>query len=164
MDASRTLDLTLALLGGELVDSTGATLAPVARPLTLITPAAAGRGDLAAALDSGRRVVAAVPLAGSGALARMRAILGVRLAVWRARRRLAAAGATRIRTLAVVPGGETLFLVYELGRPIQPYIEERVLLEPPRIAPHVRLVKRVLGAVGGVPTGVDLVVVVGELA
>ena len=164
MDLSATLDLTLALLGGELTDSTGGTLTPARHPLTVVTADAAGAARAGAALTAGTRAVVAVPLAVPGAAGRLRAMLAARLAVSRAARRLRAAGATRVRTFAVVPGADALFLVYELGQPVQPYVEERVLLEPPRVAPHVRLLKALLAAVSGVPTGVDMVVVVGERA
>jgi hypothetical protein len=164
MELSRTLDLTLALLGGELTDSTGGTLTPARHPLTVVTADADGAARAAAAFAAGTRALVPVPLAAPGATGRLRAILLARLSVRRASRRLTAAGATRVRAFAVVPGADTLFLVYELGHPVQPYVEERVILEPPRVAPHVRFVKAVLGALSGVPTGVDMVVVVGEAA
>jgi hypothetical protein len=163
MELSRTLDLTLALLGGELTDAAGGTLTPVRRPLTVV-PAAEGAAGAAAVLAAGTRALVPVPLAVPGAAGRLRAMLTARLALGRATRLLASAGATRVRAFAVVPGTDTLFLVYELGKPVQPYVEERVILEPPRTAPHVRFVKAVLTALSGVPTGVDLVVVVGERA
>jgi hypothetical protein len=164
MGHSAILDLTLALLGGELTDASGAVLTPANRPITVVAADAAGATSAAAVLAAGRRALVPVPLAAPGAVGRLRAIGSARPACRRARRLLAAAGATRIRTFAVVPGRDALFLVYELGEPVQPYVEERVMLEPPRVAPHVRLLKGLLGAVSGVPTGVDLVVVVGERA
>ena len=164
MELSRTLDLTLALLGGELTDATGGTLTPAQHPLTAVEADAAGASRAAAALTSGSRALVAVPLAVPGAAGRLRAMFLARLARRRATRLLTAAGASRVRAFAVVPGADTLFLVYELGKPVQPYIEEHVILEPARTAPHVRFIKAVLAAVCGVHTGVDMIVVVGERA
>lgn len=161
MDFDAALDQTLALLGGHVREASGATLSSsAARPLLL------GRGEGAAAaseaLAAQRRVAIVVHPSGHG-LARLLSRLTLRRQLAGARRRLAATGATRVRAIAVVPGGESLFLLYELDGRAQAYAESRMLLRPPQAA-WVRAVKWALRLAAGVDTDAEFVVVVGERA
>ena len=150
---------TVNLLGGELRDPPGEMLTGAARPVVEVHDAAAAR----AALAEGRRVAIPIPLSADGRLARLNALCMARLRINAARRRLDAAGARRLRTLAVMTSAESLFLVYELGETIQPYIEDYVVLQPVG-ASLSRTGRRLLQRIAGVTTLVDLVVIVGDPA
>lgn len=162
MDASQLLDEMLAILAGD-VSPASAGPGTGARRLR-----AAGDGDdartLSAALASGDRLAVPVPLSPAGQAARVRALVGCRRAVARARRRLTAAGAGRIRTFAGVPGADALFLVYELGHPAQRYVEECVVFDTAGGSPLTRAAKRALRSISGVSTSAELLLVVGERA
>ncbi len=159
MDSSRTLAHALTLLSGELRDSSGEVLTPAAHPVVAVQ----GDSDARAALAEGRRVALAVPLASGGGMTRLPGLCLARVRLGSARRRLAAAGASRVRAFAMVTAGEALFLAYELGETIQPYVEDYIVLEPPGSGP-ARAARRALRTLSGLPTTVDLVVVVGEPA
>ena len=156
MDSSRALAHVLRLFAGELRDSAGEILTPAARPIILVHDDA----DIRAGLAEGRRVAVAVPVASPGAMNRIISLCLARFRIRSARRRLATAGANRVRAFAIVTAAETLFLVYELGDTSQTYVENYIVFEPPAARP-VRVAKRVLRTVSGVPTSVDVVVVIG---
>ncbi|MGE0813114.1 MAG: hypothetical protein AB7O28_25075 [Vicinamibacterales bacterium] len=161
MDASQLLDEMVAVLGGEVGSPGPAGFGANPRRLKV-----AGAGDelplLAAALAAGERLAVPVPLRPPGTAARIRALAGCRREVARARRRLSAAGAGRIRTFAGVPGAEALFLVYELGDPAQRYAEECVVFDTGGGSTLTRAAKRALRSVSGVSTSAELLLVVGE--
>jgi hypothetical protein len=161
MDRALALDRALSLLGGELRDASGARIAAPTRPVRLLT--AGDAAGMTAAIASGARVAVAVSAPSSPRVSAATARLASRLRIARARSRLVRAGATRVRTLAVVPGRDDLFVVYELGGTAQPYVEERMILRA-REAPWRRAVKSVVRLVTGVDAGVELLVVVGERA
>lgn len=163
MDTSLVLDQCLALLSGELHESTGAVLtAPGPHPL-VAQPGDAGRATVVATLSAGGRVVIPVEPAASAGVARIAGWLTSRRRVARARRWLTAAGATRVRVLAVVARGrESLFLVYELGGSVQPYVEHHVVLRTQGESRWVAVVKAVVSRIIGADISVSLLVVVGE--
>lgn len=146
----------LTLLSGQLRDSAGQVVTPAAHPVVVVQSDA----DARMALDEGRRVVFVVPLVSGGGLKRLTNLCLARIRIGSARRRLAAAGARRVHAFAIVTTGEMLFAAYELGNTVQPYVEDYIVLEPPASAP-ARAAKRVLRTLSGMPTSVDLVVVVG---
>jgi hypothetical protein len=150
---------TLKLLGGELRDAAGDVVRVAAMPVIEVRDGTEARAQL----DNGRRVAIAVVLSGGGPLARIAALCTARSRIAAAKRRLAAAGAGRIRALAVMSTADAVFLVYELGEIVQPYIEAHVVLQP-RAAGSGRLARRAFEQVAGVSTVVDLVLIVGEAA
>jgi hypothetical protein len=162
MDVAIAIDEVLAILAGELRDSSGAVLvAPLRRP-QLVEPHTTSVAAVSTALASGGRVAALVMLPPPSGVVRMFTLLRTRLRLAGVRRWLQSAGANRVRMLAVVPGRETLFLVYELGGTVQPYVEEELVLQSQRQKPWVDVAKAVLRGLVGVETSVEFVVVVGE--
>lgn len=159
MTHAQIVSQTLDLLGGQLRDAAGQIVTAAADPVVEVH----GDGDARAALADRRRVAITVPIAGGGQLSRLGALCLARVRIAAARRRLAAAGAHRIRALAAIASAESLLLVYELGGTIQPYIEQNVVLQPRASAPSSAL-RRVVQRVGGLAVAVDLVVIVGEPA
>jgi hypothetical protein len=155
MDRAHVLERTLALLAGELHDASGVPIAASGRAVRLLADAA----DPPAALAAGARLAVTVPPPASGGAAAARAATRLHLAA--ARRTLARAGATRIRTLAVVPGHDDVFAIYELGGTVQRYVETRMLLQAPQ-AGWRRAARAAFRAVTGVDAAVALIVVIGE--
>ena len=159
MTSAQILSQTLNLLGGELRDSAGEMVTAADRVVVAVQDVEQAREALA----EGRRAAIVVSLAHPGRLRRVAALCLVRTRISDAKRRLAAAGAHRIRALVIMSAADSLFLVYELGQDIQPYIEERVVLQPAASAisgAGRRLFRRLIGLA---PTA-DLVMVVGEPA
>ena len=128
--------------------------------LGCLTPDPATRS----ALGEGARIAVPVPLTTGHPVGRLVALFTARVRVFKARRFLATARATRVHVLAIVPGDDALFLAYELGRPAQTYVEERIMFRPVRQALHVRCIKSVLRAVSGAAFDAELIAVVGEPA
>lgn len=162
MDTSLVLEQCLDLLAGELRDSHGGVLtAPGPRPL-LAQPASHDRAPVVAALSGGGRVVIPVEPAKAGGAARIAGWLSTRRRVARARRWLFDAGATRVRALAVTPGRESLFLVYELGGAVQPYVDDYIVLHTQGESRWTTAAKAAVSWVIGADITVSLIVVVGE--
>ena len=156
MDSSRALAHALRLLAGELRDSAGELLTSAGRPVAVVQ----GQFDARTALADGRHVAMAVLLSSTGATTRLTKLCLARVRIGSARRCLAAAGASRVRAFAIVTAGDALFLASELGETIQPYIEDYIVQEPPARGPS-GAARRLLRKLSGLPTSVDLVVVVG---
>ena len=159
MTRAQIVSQTLKLLGGELRDPAGEILTVAARPIVEVRDDAEAR----AALANGRRAAIAVPLSHAGSVARISALSTARRRITAAKRRLAGAGATRIRALAVMGSADSIFLVYELGGSIQSYIEEYVVLGPPASGVS-GLARDVFRQLSGLSPTADLVVIVGESA
>jgi hypothetical protein len=115
-------------------------------------------------LETAARAAIPVTFDGPSRVAQLRELLLAHRRIAEARRRLTAAGATRVRVFAVVPGQETLLLVYELGPRVQDYVEERVVLATREDSEIVRSLKRLIGRLAGVTASVALVMVVGDRA
>jgi hypothetical protein len=162
MELPRVLDQCLALLAGELRDSSGAVLTPASAPPRVAHPDAGHRPAAVADLAAGRRVVVPVELARSGGASRLAGWLSTRYRVARARRWLTAAGATRVRALAVVPGHEALFLVYELGGTLQSYVDQHVVLRTQGAGWWTEAAKTAVSRLIGADVSAALIVVVGE--
>lgn len=120
--------------------------------------------EMMQSLTGGSRIVIPIALNSSIKVVRLLQRLTARLSVARAVRYFRCAQATRIRTMAVVPGNEVINLIYELGNPGQDYVEYRMILQPPRQSLLTRIVKSSLRLVSGVDFSADLLVVVGERA
>lgn len=162
MDRDGVLAECLALLAGELRDASGAVLTAASSELLVTRPDDEQRAAIAGALSSGRRVVVCEDTAPGEGPARLVGWLTCRARVARARRWLLAAGATHVRTLAVVPGHESLLLVYELAGTAQPYLEQHVVPGTPGAPWWRRATKTLVSRLTGVDVSVAMVVVVGE--
>lgn len=161
MDLDLALEQTLSLLGGRLRDAGGATLgAATAVPLLLDDTVDAS--EAARVLSAGQRVAIVVGPSGQGPL-RVLSWLAQRRGLAAARRRLTRLGATRVRAIAVVPGRESLFLLYELDGRARAYAESHLLIGAVPAA-WVRMVKSVLRLAAGVDIAAEFVIVVGERA
>ena len=152
---SQALAPALRLLAGELHDSTGKVLTPAASPVVAVR----SRDEARSALASGSRAAIAIPLGSSGLVTRINNLGLARFRVHSARRRLLTAGASSVRTFAIVVSGDRLAVAYDLATSSQPYVEDYILLEPP-VFGAARAVKRMLRTLIGVSTSVDFVVVI----
>jgi hypothetical protein len=163
MPASEVIQQALALLGGQLDRGDGRVVAAAVPPVVLVAEGDAA-GQIRAVLETTARVAIPVAFDAPSRVAHLRELLLARRRIAEARRRLMAAGATRVRVFAVVPGQEMLQLVYELGPRVQDYVEERVVLATREDAEIVRSLKRVVGRLAGVAASVAIVMVVGDRA
>lgn len=161
MDLDLALDQTLSLLGGRLRDAGGAALG-AADAVPLLLDDTVDAAEASRALAGGRRVAIVVGPSGQGPL-RLLSWLAQRPGLAAARRRLAGLGATRLRAIAVVPGRESLFLLYELDGRARAYAETHLLVGAVPSAP-VRMAKSLLRLVAGVDVAAEFVIVVGERA
>lgn len=165
MPSSSAVAEAAALLSGELRDAAGASWAEAGDPpCSLATNwrhTIAADAKAAAALTSGRRAMVVIPLTGPSPLGRGIAVVTARLALLKARRALRAAGATTLRTFAMVATGDTLFALYELGGMCQPYVESHILPSGGGSG-AAAAAKTILGVVSGVAIGADALIVVGE--
>lgn len=162
MDAAAVLHQCLAMLAGELRDSTGAAIVPAATMPVVVDPVETQRSTVMAALASGRRVVVPVEPAPSGNAARVGGWLTARRRVNKARRWLTATGATRVRTFAAVPNHDALFLIYELGGTAQSYVDRHIVLRSQGAPWWNDAAKAGLSRLIGADVSVALIVVVGE--
>ena len=161
MQSPEAIEQALSLLGGRLDRGDGIIVNGPCQPVSLVEP-----GDQPArireVLAGGRRAAIPVGVDAPGAMVRLLEFASMRWRIGSARRRLSAGGATRVHVVAVVPGPDMLGLAYELGPRVQRYIEDRVVLGTHDDSSATRLLKRVLGRIGGVAIGVAYVIVVGE--